>query len=40
MLKNGNAVVKATVAISGKEQLAKLLERLKKVDQVVSVARI
>ena len=40
MLKNGNAVVKATVAISGKEQLSKLLERLKKVDQVVSVARI
>lgn len=40
MLKNGNAVVKATVAISGKEQLSKLLEKLKKVEQVVSVSRI
>lgn len=40
ILKNSNAVVKATVAISGKEQLSRLLDRLKKVKQVISVSRI
>jgi GTP pyrophosphokinase len=40
MLKNGNAIVKTTVAISGKEQLSRLLERLKKVTDVISVSRI
>ncbi len=39
-LKNGNTVIKATVAVSGKEQLAVLLERLQKIHDVISVTRL
>ena len=39
-LKNGNTVIKATVAVSGKEQLTVLVERLQKIHDVISVTRL
>ncbi len=40
VLKNGNTITKVTVAISGKEQLSKLIEKMKKIKDVVSVSRV
>jgi len=39
-LKNGNAVIKATIAVSGKEQLSTLVEKLQKIHDVISVTRL
>lgn len=39
-LKNGNAVIKATVSVTGKEQLGSLTEKLQKIHEVISVTRL
>ena len=39
IMKNGDALFECTVSVSGKEQLEKLLERIKKVKGVISVER-
>ncbi len=39
-LKNGNAIIKATIAVSGKEQLSTLLGKLQKIHDVISVIRL
>lgn len=39
-LKNGNAEIKLTVAITGKEQLNSLIEKIQKLHDVISVIRL
>ncbi|MDO5560585.1 MAG: bifunctional (p)ppGpp synthetase/guanosine-3',5'-bis(diphosphate) 3'-pyrophosphohydrolase [Oscillospiraceae bacterium] len=39
-LKNGNAVFRATVAVTGKEQLESIMKKLDKVKDVITVTRV
>ena len=40
MLKNGNAIFRASISIASLEQLNNLFDKIKKIDGVISVNRV